>query len=286
MNAILPNYLIGLREGLECTLVVSILIAYLVKANRRDQLLPVWVGVGVALALSVGAGVLLTWTVAAMGEYQPHFEGVTSYIAVGFVTWMIFWMRRTARSIKGELTGKLDDALQMGQFAVVAMAFMAIIREGLETSLIYISAAQSTGGDAGAMPLLGLCGGGVTSVLLGIGLYRAALRINLAKFFKWTGVLLVLVAAGIFKYGTAELQTAHVIGWHDVLAYDITGWYDESSWYASLLAGLFNFTAKPTVPQLVAYLAYLIPVLTYFLWPQAAPKPAAKPVTTNEGATL
>ena len=163
MNAILPSYLIGLREGLEGTLVVSIIIAYLVKSDRKDRLPPVWIGIVSALLLSIGAGVLLEYTEMALGSNRELYEAITSVVAVGFVTWMIFWMRRTARTIKGELTGKLDEALKLGTFAVVAMAFLAIIREGLETALFFIAAARGAGDQAG--PLLGISAGVATAVV-------------------------------------------------------------------------------------------------------------------------
>lgn len=280
MNAILPSFLIGLREGLEGTLVVSILIAYLVKAKRSDRLPHVWAGVVAALLLSVGAGALLEYTGTALGSKRELYEAVTSVVAVGFVTWMIFWMRRTARSLKGELTGKLDEALKMGTFAVVAMAFLAVVREGLETALFFIAAARGAGEQAG--PLIGIAAGVATSVVLGALLYRAALRINLTRFFFWTGLALIFVAAGIFKYGFHDFQEAGVLGGLNTYAFDITGWYDPTAWYAALLSGLVNFTPQPTVVETVAWLAYLVPVLTVFLWPA----PAAVPSTKNEGARL
>src|SRR5688500_14852080 len=156
----LATYLIGLREGLEATLVVSILIAFLVKSDRKDRLVQVWAGVGLAVALSVFFGWLLSYTsTSLLQEYEQRelFEAITSVLAVGFVTWMIFWMRRAARSIAGELRSKLTDALAVGSFAVAVMAFLAVVREGLETSLIFYSAAQHA--DVNGRPLYALIGG-------------------------------------------------------------------------------------------------------------------------------
>ncbi len=278
-NAVLACYLIGLREGLEGTLVVSILVAYLVKSQRRDALRKVWVGVAVALALAIGFGAVLTYVNAELlsGPNQELFEAITSVVAVGFVTWMIFWMRRTARKLKGDLTGKLEEALQMGTFAVVLVGFLTVAREGLETALLFFSAAQGATDSAG--PLLGLIGGVLTAVVIGYLIYRAAIRINLARFFTWTGVLLVLVAAGIFKYGIHDFQEAGVLGGLSNHAFDIAGWYNPTSWYAALLTGMFNVTPQPTVAETIAWVAYGVVVLTLFLLPsrKAPVAPATSP---------
>ena len=278
-NAVLASYLIGLREGLEGTLVVSILVAYLVKSGRRDKLVQVWAGVGVALALSIGFGAALTYAGVAVGARKELFEAITSIVAVGFVTWMIFWMRRTARKLKGELTHRLEEALKMGSFAVVAMAFLTIAREGLETALLFFAAVQGATTQAG--PLLGISGGIVTAVVLGYLLYRAAIRINLGTFFTWTGVLLILVAAGIFKYGVHDFQEAGLPGLN-THAFDIASWYDPGAWYAALLTGMFNITPQPTIAETIAWVAYAAVVLTLFLWPSGrrpvrrdAPAPAS-----------
>ncbi|MEH0845271.1 iron uptake transporter permease EfeU [Micromonospora sp. CPCC 205711] len=273
------TYLIGLREGLEATLVVSILVAFLVKSQRRDRLPQVWAGVGLAVALSVLFGWLIEYTstsLLARSEDRELFEAVTSVAAVVFVTWMIFWMRRAARTIAGELRGKLTDALAVGSLAVAGMAFLAVIREGLETALIFYSAAQSAAGGAGRGPLLALAGGIATSVVIGFLLYRSALKINLSKFFTWTGALLILVAAGILKYGVHDFQEAGVLPGLNDLAFDITSVLDPTTWYAALLTGMFNITAAPSVLEMVAWVAYAVPVMVLFLKkPATAPKPPA-----------
>ncbi|MFC0508157.1 iron uptake transporter permease EfeU [Micromonospora costi] len=279
------TYLIGLREGLEATLVVSILVAFLVKSQRRDRLPQVWAGVGLAVALSVLFGWLIEYTSTTLlsrSEDRELFEAVTSVAAVVFVTWMIFWMRRAARTIAGELRGKLTDALAVGSLAVAGMAFLAVIREGLETALIFYSAAQGAAGDSG--PLLALIGGVVTAVVIGVLLYASALRINLTRFFTWTGALLILVAAGILKYGVHDFQEAGVLPGLNDLAFDITSVLDPSTWYAALLAGMFNVTPAPTVLETIAWVAYAVPVLALFLFRPAAPK-AAAPRTGDAAAT-
>jgi len=273
-NALLGNYLIGLREGLEAALVVTILVAFLVKSDRRSSLPQVWLGVGVAVALSVGFGAVLQYVARDLLSFESRelFEAVTSIAAVVFVTWMIFWMRRFARLIARDLRGKLEHALGIGAFAVVAMAFLAVVREGLETALLFYAAAQAASGTA--VPLLGLLAGLGTSVLLGWLIYAGAIRINLTSFFRWTGVLLVLVAAGILKYGVHDLQEAGVLPGLNTLAFDISGVYDPSAWYAAVLGGMFNITPAPTVWETVAWVAYAVPVLILFLWPvRPAPQP-------------
>jgi high-affinity iron transporter len=275
------TYLIGLREGLEATLVVSILIAFLVKAERKDRLVQVWAGVGLAVALSVFFGWLLSYTSTSLLQKTEHrelFEAITSIAAVVFVTWMIFWMRRAARSIAGELRSKLTDALAVGSIAVAVMAFLAVVREGLETSLIFYSAVQGAGVDGG--PLYALLGGIATAVLLGYLLYATAVRINLSTFFTWTGALLILVAAGILKYGVHDLQESGVLPGLNNVAFDISTVLDPDSWYAALLGGMFNITPAPTVLEVVAWVAYAVPVLLLFLRPTRRKRTTA--ATTGE----
>ena len=279
----LATYLIGLREGLEATLVVSILIAFLVKSERRDRLKLVWAGVVAAVVISVIFGWLLSYTeTTLLKDYkqQELFEAITSIAAVCFVTWMIFWMRRAARGIAGELRNRLQDALAVGSLAVGFMAFLAVVREGLETSLIFYSAVQGANLNGG--PLLALIGGVATAIAIGYLMYATAVRINLAVFFKWTGVLLILVAAGIFKYGVHDLQESGVLPGIGHVAYHIGSVLDPSTWYATLLAGMFNITPEPTVLEVIAWIAYGVPALILFLWPArraapvSAPTPAAQ----------
>jgi len=275
-QAFLASYLIGLREGLEMVLVVSVLIAYLVKTGRRRQIAPVWGGVGAAVAVSAGFGALLTYISSTVlyGPQHELFDAITSVVAVGLVTWMIFWMRRTARKLSGELRGKLDGAIGLGLAAVVGIAFLAVVREGLETTLLFFASAQ---GATTAWPLVGLAGGLLTSVVLGIGLYAGAVRINLTTFFTVSGVLLIVVAAGIFKYGVHDFQEAGVLPGLSTYAFDASGWLDPSSWYGALAAGLFNLTAQPSVLEMVAYGLYLLPVLALFLLPGRLARKATAP---------
>jgi high-affinity iron transporter len=263
----LANYLIGLREGLEASLVVSILVAYLVRTGRTNKLPPVWAGVGLAVAVSIAFGAALTFTSAHLSfEAQELFGGALSIIAVGFVTWMIFWMRRTARSIKGELQGRLDTAVAMGTAALVVTAFIAVGREGLETSLFLWTAVQAT--NETAVPLLGAALGLATSVALAYLLYRRAVTINLGRFFTWTGGALIFVAAGVLAYGVHDLQEAGALPGLGTLAFDVSAHIPPDSWYGTLLRGSLNFTPASTWWQVATWIAYVIPVLVLFLLPQ------------------
>ncbi|MCT9011016.1 iron uptake transporter permease EfeU [Streptomyces sp. NPDC054766] len=261
------NYLIGLREGLEASLVVCILIAYLVKTERRDALKPIWIGIGVAIAVALGFGCALEFGSQEMTfQAQEGLGGSLSVLAVGLVTWMVFWMRRTARHLKSELHGRLDAALAMGTGALVATAFLAVGREGLETAL-FVWASVHAASDGTPRPLIGVALGLATAVLLGWLFYRGALKINLAKFFTWTGGMLVVVAAGVLAYGIHDLQEADFVPGLTNLAFDISNTIDPTSWYGTLLKGVFNFQPDPTVLQVTVWALYLVPTLTIFLAP-------------------
>ncbi|MFF8639700.1 iron uptake transporter permease EfeU [Streptomyces sp. NPDC015345] len=275
------NYLIGLREGLEASLVVCILIAYLVKTERRDALVPVWAGIGVAVALALGFGCALTFGSQELTfKAQEALGGSLSIIAVGLVTWMVFWMRRTARHLRAELHGKLDAALRMGTAALVATAFLAVGREGLETAL-FVWASVRASGDGSHGPLIGVVLGLLTAVAMGWLFYRGAVRIDLARFFTWTGAMLVVVAAGVLAYGVHDLQEAEFVGGLRDKAFDVSATIPPDSWYGTLLKGVFNFQPDPTVLQVVVWLLYLVPTLVFFFAPARA---AAEPPTGAEAA--
>ncbi|WP_415951105.1 iron uptake transporter permease EfeU [Streptomyces sp. KLOTTS4A1] len=270
------NYLIGLREGLEASLVVCILVAYLVKTDNRKALTPVWTGVGIAVAVSLAFGATLQFGTRDLTfEAKELIGGTLSVVAVALVTWMVFWMRRTARHLKADLHGRLDSALALGTGALVLTAFLAVGREGLETALIVWSAVDAA--DSGWDPLLGAVLGLLTSVVMGWLFYRGALRINLAKFFKWTGGMLVVVAAGILAYGVHDLQEARFLGGLADKAFDISENYPPDTWHATLLKGIFNFQPDPTVLQVVVWAAYLVPTLLLFLRPVRASRTAPVP---------
>ncbi|MFI5617455.1 iron uptake transporter permease EfeU [Streptomyces sp. NPDC051567] len=266
------NYLIGLREGLEASLVVCVLVAYLVKTGRRDALAPVWTGIAAACALSLAFGALLTFGTRELTfEAQELLGGTLSVLSVALVTWMVFWMRRTARHLRGELHGRLDAALAMGTGALVATAFLAVGREGLETAL-FVWASVRASGEGSSAPLAGVLLGIATAVVLGWLFYRGALRINLAKFFTWTGGMLVVVAAGVLAYGVHDLQEARFLGGLGDRAFDVSAAVPPDSWYGTLLKGVLNFQPDPTVLQLTVWALYLVPVLALFLAPAVGPR--------------
>ena len=273
------NFLIGLREGLEAALVVGILVAYLVKTGNRDKLRPLWAGVAAAIVLSASFGAVLTYTsteLLSTGKQQEAFAGIVSVIAVGFVTWMIFWMRRTARFLKTELHDKLSSALAIGGLALAATSFLAVGREGLETALFLWSAVQATGSTAA--PLGGIVLGLTVATVLGYLLYRRAVALNLAKFFTWTGAGLVLVAAGVLSYGVHDLQEGGLLPGLNALAFDVSGSIPLSTWYGSVLHGTIGFTPKTSWLQLAAFVGYLVPVGSLSFRP-ARPSAAPAPVT-------
>jgi high-affinity iron transporter len=278
-------FLIGLREGLEAALVVSILVAFLVRSAQRSALKWVWGGVAAALLICVGIGTVVAYTIGELSfETQEIVGGSLSIVAVGFVTWMIFWMRSTARTIATELRGKLSEALAIGPVAVAVMALLAVGREGLETMAFFYANVRTA--EAGTtQPLIGFLVGLVIAVVIGWLLYRGAIRFDLGRFFTYTGVLLVFVAAGILGYGVHDLQEARVLPGLSTLAFDLSGAMPEDSWYGALLKGLFNYSAQTTVLQAVVWVSYTAIVLTVFLWPRRQDRPATStphPVPVKE----
>jgi high-affinity iron transporter len=280
------NFLIGLREGLEAALVVSILIAYLVRTGRRESVRWVWGGVAVALLVSVAFGALLTYTQTTLLQSftsREAFGGLMSIAAVVFVTWMIFWMRSASRGIAGELQGRLDTAVAMGAVAVVLMAFIAVAREGLETALFFWTAVQAAGTTVG--PVIGFSLGIATAVAIGWGLYRRVLHLNLSTFFKVTGVLLIFVAAGVLSYGIHDLQEAGWLPGLNNLAFDVSAVIPPDSWYGTLLKGVFNFSPATTWLELIAWVGYVVPTLILFLRPVRTPAVANSAAPSSEGAS-
>jgi len=273
---VLGNFLIGLREGLEAALVVSILVAFLVRTDRRSVLPKVWLGVGIAVAVSAAVTIGL-----ALAQQQLTFEaqealgGGLSIVAVGFVTWMIFWMRRAARSISAELRGRMEEAIRLGPAAVVVMAALAVGREGLETALFFFTAAQAAGQTT--EPLIGFLLGIAVAIALAWLIYRGAVSLDLGRFFTVTGALLVLVAAGVLAYGVHDLQEAAILPGLNTLAFDVSAAVPPDSWYGTLLKGVFNFSPQTTVLEAIVWVAYVAVVLPLFLRPQPvrAPAPAA-----------
>ncbi|MFF4685319.1 iron uptake transporter permease EfeU [Streptomyces sp. NPDC001307] len=270
-----PSFLIGLREGLEAGLIVSILVATLVRAEARSRLPQVWTGVLAAVAVAMSFGAVLTFTAASMPQTaQEAFGGTLSVIAVAFVTAMVFWMRRSARGLSGELKEKVTGALAMGSGVLVLTSFLAVGREGLETALFLWTTARAAGESAG--PLTGAGIGLVIAAGLCWGLYRRVLKINLTKFFTATGAVLIVIAAGVLGYGLRDLQEGGVLPGKAAYAVDLAGSVDAGSWYSTLVQGVLNLTPTMTWLQVVAYVAYLAVVMTLFVRGVRAtgPKPA------------
>ena len=282
----LGNALIGLREGLEASLVVAILVAFLVKTDRRSELPRVWIGVGLAVLVSVGVTLGLTLAQQALTfEAQETLGGSLSIVAVGFVTWMIFWMRAHGRTLSREIEGRLDSAISMGPLAVVVVAALAVGREGLETAVFFFAAAQAAGQTTG--PLIGFLTGIAIAVVLAYLIYRGAMRINLGRFFTVTGFLLVFVAAGILAYGVHDLQEAGALpgpfgagapidpatglvatGWAGFpfgWAFDVSTAVAPDSALAVLLQATVGFMPQMTWLQVIAWVVYVAVVVPLFV---------------------
>jgi len=277
----LANYLIGLREGLEASLVVVILVAYLVRSGRRELLALIWGGVGIAVAVSLGFGALLTFGPRGLSfQAQEALGGSLSIIAVAFVTWMVMWMARSARRLSGDLKGAVDRAADAGRLSLVLVAVLAVGREGLETALFLWAATQAATGQSGStvLPLVGAALGIGTAVLLGYLFYRGAVRIDLGRFFTWTGAILVVVAAGVLSYGVHDLQESGVLPGLNSLAFDLRGVFTEDTWVGTILKGTLNFTPNTTWLQAVVWTAYVATTMSVFL---AVIRRSHRPVRTE-----
>ena len=280
------NALIGLREGLEASLVVVILVAFLVKSGRRDALKYVWLGVGTAVGLSVLLGAFLHFVTDGLDDAAAEtVAGIASLVAVVFVTGMVFWMRRAGRAFAGELKGRMDRALDLGPYAIALVAFLGVGREGLETALFFY-ATVTAADETGIGPVMGWVVGIGAAIIMGIAMYAGAIRINLAKFFRWTGVMLVLVAGGILAYAVHELQEAGVIPGEKAYAFDFTGSIDPKGWFATIVRGIFNLRPRMSVLEIGAWAAYVSVVMTLFLRPvrhsDANPPVAAAPAEAKD----
>jgi high-affinity iron transporter len=267
----LSTFIIALREGLEAALIVGILVAYLVKTGRKALLAPLWAGVAVAVVVSLATGAFLTFTSTELSPRgEEFFAGTTSFLAVGFVTWMVFWMKRTARHLKGQLEGQMSTAVLAGPLALAAAAFFAVVREGLETSLFIYANFKTVSSTPSAT--VGLVLGLGLAITLGYLIYRSSIKINLSKFFNYTGIALVVVAAGVLSYGIHEYQELGWLPGADFFVWDVTSVIAKESLIGSVLAGTIGFDTTTSLLQFVLWAAYLAIVLSLYLKP-ATSKP-------------
>jgi len=262
----LSTFIIALREGLEASLIVGILVAYIIRTDRRSLLKPLWLGVVGAVITSLGLGALLSFTSA---ELTPRgnqlFAGTTSFIAVALVTWMVFWMKRTARHLKSELHGKVDNALTAGPLTLAGVAFFAVVREGLETALFIYANFRTVHGTAPAT--IGLVLGFAIAIALGYAIFKSAIKMNLSKFFTYTGIGLIIVAAGVLSCGVHEFQELGWLPGPDAFAWDTTSWMAKDSIAGAVLGGTVGFDTTTSWLQLLIWAIYLVAVLTPYLRP-------------------
>lgn len=275
--------LIGLREGLEAALVVSVLLAYVGKLGRRDAALRIWLGVGAAVALSLVIGAVLTFGAYGLSfTAQEAIGGSLSIVAVGMVTWMVFWMLKMSRGMSVQLREQVDRALLGSGWGVAAVAFVSVAREGIETAL-FIWATTRASDVSPFLGFLAAVSGIVVAVLLGWALYAGMLRINLTVFFRWTGVLLIVFAAGVFAYAIHDLQEAGILPGPFAAAPAgasafAASWYGDAAWafrvpqilapdgvIGVLLKGTLGFSPEMTKLEVIAWLAYFIITLPLFL---------------------
>lgn len=279
LPTMLAPFLIMLREGIEAALLVGIIATYLRQTGRQAWIPTVWVGIFLAVALSLftGAVVLLLG-----GEFpqkqQELFEAIIGLVAVGVLTWMVFWMRRAARSIRVGLHEDIDRALDAssgGAWALIGMAFLAVAREGLESVFFLLAIFQQSPGPT--VPLSALAGIALSAVI-GFGIYYGGVRINLRHFFHWTGLFILVVAAGLLS---SVLRNLHEAGIWNLLqdpAYDLTEVFPLSSLPGTVLSGMFGYHDAPAIGEVLIWALYLIVTLTLFFRPQAAKTPKAVPV--------
>jgi high-affinity iron transporter len=277
----LPTFVIGLREGLEASLIVGIVAAFLVRNGRRHDMWALWTGVGIGVVLCLSVGIALRIAEQNLPQrQQEELETIIGLVAVAFVSWMVLWMRAHARELKGDLEASAAAALATGSaLALVIMAFLAVLREGFETA-VFILAILNSSTNTGTS-LLGALLGIAVSIVIGYGIYRGGVKINMARFFKITGIVLVLVAAGLLA---TAAHTAHEAGWLNVLqgqALDLHWLVKPGSVRAALLTGMFGLQPRPTWAEVIAWLAYAVPFLVIVSLPPRAPGRAKASVPTT-----
>jgi len=295
----LANLLIALREGLEAALVVSIIVAYLVKSDRRDALPKLWLGVGLAALVPLVAGAIMTWGPKTLTfQAQEILGGLLSFVAVGLVTWMIFWMGKNARELKGELEGSLSKTLAEGGsgWGVVWIAVVAVGREGVETALFVWATVRSSIETSIMQTTAGVVTGLVLAIVLGVLIYQGAVRINLRIFFAVTGYFLIVVAAGIVAYGIGDLQEAGLLPGHTSHAWDLSSYLPANTsplhWLYVLLEAMFQLNLQPSVLQVLGWCLYIVPTLVLLTlqimgrWPAPRQKDGIEKVDAGAQASV
>jgi high-affinity iron transporter len=287
----LPSFVIALREGIEAALIVSIILAYLKQLGATDRSRLVWWGTGLAVLLSAAVGTAIFAAGAEFeGKAEQVFEGLVTLAAVAVLTWMIFWMRRQSARIKSELQEKVDTALVAGGLALAGLAFFAVLREGIETALFLFAAAKGTAVEGttvdASSQIIGAVLGLAVAIVLGVLLYRGGIRMNLRSFFRVTGLILIVVSAGLLAYSLHELQEA---GWLPILeghAFDLSASLPDDEGVGAILRGLVGYNADPTWLEVVGWLAYLVIVGALFIkGPSRVGGAEPRPSATSEELT-
>jgi high-affinity iron transporter len=283
LGSFISGLLTGLREGVEAALIVSIVITYLVKTGNGGHAPKIWVGTGLAIVVSGAIGLVLFASVGSLkSPYEQIFEGTTLLLAAGVVTWMLFWMRRQAAGVKGALQAAVDRVVATGgAWGLAILAFTAIIREGVETSLFLVgqatSATAAVGASSAAAVVLGAFVGLGIAIVIGYALYRGSRRLNLGAFFRWTGIALVFIAAGLLSNGIHEFIEIGLLGngpWTQA-AFDLSGVLSHDNGIGSFLRAIFGYSANPEILTLIIHVGYIVAVLALYLRPTAPRAPAA-----------
>ncbi|MCK0714843.1 iron uptake transporter permease EfeU [Chromohalobacter sarecensis] len=272
----LVPFLIMLREGLEAALIVGIIASYLRQTGRGAWMPAVWIGVFLAVALALGIGAGLQFASAEFPQRQQElFEALVGLIAVGVLTWMVFWMRRATRGVRRSLTGALDDAFESGRrqtLALIGMVFLAVAREGLESVFFLLAVFQQSTDQAAPLgALLGI----LAAIVVGLALYRGSLRFNLAHFFRLTGLFILLVAAGLLAGSVRALHEAGTWNHAQQVLFNLSDLLPLDSPLGAVFAGVLGYQPAPTMSEAVVYVGYLLTTLLLFLRPAGNARSAA-----------
>ncbi|MBE9013482.1 FTR1 family protein [Pseudanabaenaceae cyanobacterium LEGE 13415] len=275
----LATFLIMFREGVEAALIVGIIASYLRQTGRTRLMKYIWVGILLATLMCLAVALILQFTSQEFPvQQQELFASIIAFIAVSVLTWMVFWMRRAARSIKGELQSQVEAAIQSSDrtgIALIGMAFLAVAREGLETVVFLMATFQQ---NVGIGAPIGAFLGYAAAIAVGYGIYLGGVRLNLRQFFRWTGAFIILVAAGLMASAVRAAHEAGVWNLLQDLAFDSSNVIPIHSVIGATLAGILGYNDTPSVSELVAYFGYLVPTMALFLLGgNRKPSTAARP---------